>query len=270
MKAQALALIAFIFCLTAAQAKTVTGNGNIITKEVSVQSYDKIELGGSINYSGNSMGKKESPCFKYTQGKNSPLKITIDENLFPLLEIQSSHNCLTIRTDNNTQIRPTRFTIEGSSKELKEIDICNCLDFRAQNSIKGESLEIGISGSSDVVFEHPVQLRSCDFSISGSGDVRFSDLNCVELEGSVSGSGDIFLKGKAEKADYSVSGSGDISAYDFSVKKVECSVSGSGDAKVYATDDLDLSVSGSGEIKYKGSANVRQSKSGSGSIHRAN
>lgn len=270
MRTQALALIAFIFCLTTAHAETVNGNGKIVTKEVSVQNYDKIELGGNINHSGNSWGKQKSPCFNYTQGKNSSLKITIDENLFPLLVIQSKDNCLSIRTEKNTQIKPTQYLIEGSSIELRGIKISGSMDFRTQNSIKGENLDIKVSGSSDINFEHPVLLKSGEFVVSGSGDITSNDLNCVDLSCKVSGSGDIQLKGKVDRAKYSVSGSGDISAFGLSVKELDCSVSGSGDAEVYATDKMNLSVSGSGEIEYKGSATIHQSKSGSGSIRSVN
>lgn len=270
MKTQVVALIAFIFCITAANAETVVGNGRIITKEVSVAGYNKIHMGGNISSSRKMFSKQKSPGFFYTQGKDSPLKITIDENLFPLLVIESQNNCLSISTQKNVQIEPTQYKIEGSSKELVEIQTSGSLDFETQNAFKGENLKIRVSGSSDLVFAHPVRLTSGDFSVSGSGDITINDLTSQELTCMVSGSGDIDLKGKAEKAKFTVSGSGDISAFGFSPKQLDCSVSGSGDAKVYATERMNLSVSGSGEIEYKGPATVQQSKTGSGSIQKKN
>lgn len=270
MKTQVVALIAFIFCFMAANAKTVVGNGTIITKEVSVSSYDKIHLGGNINCSGRMFGKQKFPCFLYTQGKDTPLRITIDENLYPFLVIESKNNCLSIRLQQNTQIEPTQYKIEGGSRELVEIQTNGPMNFETQNAFKGENLEIRVSGSSDLVFAHPARLRSGDFAVSGSGDISFTDLICGNLDCLVSGSGDIDLKGKGEQADFTVSGSGDIEAFGFAPKQLDCSVSGSGDAEVYATDHMNLSVSGSGEIKYKGPATVQQSKSGSGSIRKSN
>ena len=260
MKTKLVAVIALIFCAFMAEASKVEGNGNIITKEISVDNYSEIELGGNIEYSGNN----------FWGNRSASLKITIDENLFPLLSIKSNNGRLAIRIQDGTRIKPTQYVIEGSSKTLKYLKTSGPMDFEAQNAFSEDQLEIKISGSSDVKFPHNVKLRLGEFSVSGSGDLVFEDLDCKNLTSKVSGSGDITLKGKADEARYSVSGSGDIKAYDLSVNDLSCSVSGSGDARVYAKDNMNLSVSGSGDIRYKGPANVNKSKSGSGSIQGAN
>ncbi|WP_297905989.1 head GIN domain-containing protein [uncultured Parabacteroides sp.] len=274
MKTRLLVAIAFIFCTLAAEASKVKGNGNLITKEISVDNYSEIELGGNIEYSGNNRwgnkGDKQFPIFKYTHGRNASLKITIDENLLSFLSIKSKNGRLSIRIQEGTRIKPTRYVIEGSSKNLRFIKTSGPMDFEAQNAFSEDQLEIKISGSSDVIFPHNVKLRSGEFSVSGSGDLVFENLSCKTLTSKVSGSGDITLRGKADEARYSVSGSGDIKAYDLSANNLSCSVHGSGDARVYAKDNMDLSVSGSGDIRYKGPAKVSKSKSGSGSIQDAN
>ena len=283
MKTKLVAVIALIFCAFMAEASKVEGNGNIITKEISVDNYSEIELGGNIEYSGNNFwgnrSNKKFPVFKYTHGRSASLKITIDENLFPLLSIKSNNGRLAIRIQNGTRIKPTQYVIEGSSKTLKYLKTSGPMDFEAQNAFSEDQLEIKISGSSDVKFPHNVKLRLGEFSVSGSGDLVFADLDCKNLTSKVSGSGDITLKGKADETyckvhDYrelsEKAGSGDIKAYDLSVNDLSCSVSGSGDARVYAKDNMNLSVSGSGDIRYKGPANVNKSKSGSGSIQGAN
>lgn len=50
MKTKLVAVIALIFCAFMAEASKVEGNGNIITKEISVDNYSEIELGGNIEY----------------------------------------------------------------------------------------------------------------------------------------------------------------------------------------------------------------------------
>ena len=95
MKTKLVAVIALIFCAFMAEASKVEGNGNIITKEISVDNYSEIELGGNIEYSGNNFwgnrSNKKFPVFKYTHGRSASLKITIDENLFPLLSVSYPH-----------------------------------------------------------------------------------------------------------------------------------------------------------------------------------
>lgn len=44
MKTKLVAVIALIFCAFMAEASKVEGNGNIITKEISVDNYSEIEL----------------------------------------------------------------------------------------------------------------------------------------------------------------------------------------------------------------------------------
>ena len=73
MKTKLVAVIALIFCAFMAEASKVEGNGNIITKEISVDNYSEIELGGNIEYSGNNFwgnrSNKKFPVFKYTHGQ---------------------------------------------------------------------------------------------------------------------------------------------------------------------------------------------------------
>ena len=106
MKTKLVAVIALIFCAFMAEASKVEGNGNIITKEISVDNYSEIELGGNIEYSGNNFwgnrSNKKFPVFKYTHGRSASLKITIDENLFPLLSIKSNNGRLAIRIQDGT------------------------------------------------------------------------------------------------------------------------------------------------------------------------
>ena len=76
---------ALILCAFSAEAVKVKGNGNVITKEIPVSEYDKLDLGGDVSVSKNGPwgGKNaDGPIFKYTHGKAATLTITMDENLF--------------------------------------------------------------------------------------------------------------------------------------------------------------------------------------------
>ena len=55
---------------------TIKGDGNIITKEISISDYDEISYVGKVN-------------LEYEQSTASPFfKITIDENILPHLDIK--------------------------------------------------------------------------------------------------------------------------------------------------------------------------------------
>jgi len=247
------------------------GNGRLITKEINVSDYEEIDFSGNISMnSGFSKGNKV-PVFYYSQQKGkSSLQITIDENLYPQLKIETTGKKLIISTiDRNSQIKPTRLEINGSSNKLRSINNTGCIDFIAQTPLNTDEMLVRITGSSDIRLEKTAKIDDCKISISGSGNFHAENLICDFMNSSVSGSGNISLKGEANRAEYRISGSGNINAYGFIVKDLECSVGGSGNLKVYASKNLNARTSGSGNIRYKGNASVTKSKTGSGGIDRA-
>ncbi len=271
MKMKGIALALCLFCVLSVNAATIKGNGNVITKEISISDFDIIETGGNISFDskGLSFKKKDGHTLNYSQqnGK-STLSITIDENLFPYLDIQSSNRKLSIKSTNRDKLHPTKFTIKASSKDLQKISLSGSMNFIVETPLKSDYLAISVSGAGDVILDKRADINSMVITISGAGDVKASNLYCKEFESKVSGAGDINLKGEAENARFSVSGAGDVSAYEFKAEDVSASVSGAGDVKVYANRTLDASVSGIGDISYKGNPEVKSKKSGMGSIRK--
>lgn len=266
-------LMILALCLSAcvSQAKLIEGNGHIVTREIPVEAFDRISVGGNIFSDGLFVdgGKKSRPEFRYSQEAREVLVVSVDENLFPLLRIQSENGELTIRTKDNERISPTRLVIEGGSARLKELGISGSTRFSCLTPFEGDRLDVSLSGSGQVEFPLATRLSMADLSVSGSGFVSMERLACELVDSHVSGSGSVRLKGEGPKIDYSVSGSGKVDGSDYRAKQGDCSVSGSGSIEVCASEELDLSVSGSGKIRYGGAASVRQSKSGSGSIQKA-
>jgi hypothetical protein len=250
-------------------AEKIKGNGNVITKEIPVSNFKHVAVGPGVECNGRFFSKKtyQSPVLNYTQTTGAfALSITMDENLFSYLEIKSSEDDLSVRTQKGIVINPSKLEINASSKELEKVTVSGCIDFVTANAFKSDRLDIGISGASDVKINHAAQIDQFSVSISGAGDLIAEQLACKELACNISGAGDIALKGKADRARFTVSGAGDIKAYDLIVKYLECKVSGSGDAKIMATETLDATVSGTGDIRYKGNARANTRISGFGDI----
>ena len=90
MKTKAFFFMVCIWLLTTngfAQ-NTIKGDGNIITKEISISDYDEISYVGKVN-------------IKYEQSNASPFfKITIDENILPHLDIKIKGKTLIIQPKN--------------------------------------------------------------------------------------------------------------------------------------------------------------------------
>jgi hypothetical protein len=167
---------------------------------------------------------------------------------------------------------------------------------------------ISVSGSGDVVGENKITASSLNLNVSGSGSLLLDADVSGDVEGDVSGSGDINLKGKcgsfdsdvsgsgkvelamaiAGTADFSVSGSGKIIASGSSdavktnisgsgkvlaanlqTNRCDVRISGSGDVEINVKNELDATISGSGTVSYKGNPNkVNSNASGSGSVRK--
>ena len=123
---------------------TIKGDGNIITKEISISDYDEISYVGKVN-------------IKYEQSNASPFfKITIDENILPHLDIKIKGKTLIIQPKNEKKyfngnsyglnLQPTVCEIKTSSRELKEISAVGGGEFIAKSPLKTDKLDISIAG----------------------------------------------------------------------------------------------------------------------------
>ena len=248
MRTRMMALFALIaFCAMPIEAKKVKGNGDIITKEISVS-------GGNPSY-----------VFGYTQGESASLRITIDENLYPYINVQVKNEELSISTENGTQLSPTRFKIEGTSKKLEKIKMSGCMDFVLRSALSGDDLEIIATRGSDVKMEQPINVSNCIIEATSGSDI-INDLTTRIIRGRASGGSDLKLTGKAENGEYSASGGSDIKAYDLILNQLECSASGGSDIYTHVTDYIKASASGGSDVHYKGSARSDTSTSGGSDI----
>lgn len=270
MKNGVLLFLALCLGACATPGKFIEGNGHIVTREIPIEAFDEIHIGPNLSASGFWSDNNQSrPEFRYSQEPRGFLVVTADENLFSRLDIRARDGELTIQTKDNVRIRPSRLLIEGGSERLSAVNVAGSARFSCMTSLEGDGLEVSVSGSGLADFPQSARLSDADLSVSGSGLVLMGQLACERVDGHVSGSGCVRLKGEGQSADYSVSGSGKVDGSGYQAKRGDCSVSGSGSVEVYASEALDLSVSGSGKIRYDGPASVRQSKSGSGLIQKA-
>ena len=96
---------------------TIKGDGNIITKEISISDYDEISYVGKVN-------------IEYEQSNASPFfKITIDENILPHLDIKIKGKTLII------QPKDEKKYFNGNSYGLN-------LQLGLAPSVRGETLDI--------------------------------------------------------------------------------------------------------------------------------
>ena len=112
-----LILIAGLLC--SCHINKVSGDGNVVSKEIPIKDYDEIQIEG------------ENVDFKYMQSDDVPyLKVETDQNIMDLLDINTDSKVLVVRPKNrHTGINPTRFIVITNSTALKEFKMAgggNC------------------------------------------------------------------------------------------------------------------------------------------------
>ena len=83
-------------CISKNARKGINGNKNIVTRTIQVDDFEEIHLGSNIESakSINPFNKKNRAICNYTQTDGaSSLEISMDENLFDLLDIENK-DCL--------------------------------------------------------------------------------------------------------------------------------------------------------------------------------
>ncbi|PIX10475.1 MAG: DUF2807 domain-containing protein [Flavobacteriaceae bacterium CG_4_8_14_3_um_filter_34_10] len=232
-------LFLFFFVITTQaqlRNKTVSGNGNVITKTIKTTDYDKIAVAGIY-------------FVTLVEGEEGQITIKGEENLLEVTIIEVNGNSLVIKTENNINLKPSRnnkIEVLVPVQSVSVISLAGSGDIRTENlNLKSEDMEV---------------------SLAGSGDIKLV-IETSNLLTKVAGSGDIELAGKATILTGKLAGSGDLNLFNLSTEKADVSIAGSGDIMVLCTEDLKARIAGSGDIVYKGNPRIKDTKTaGSGSI----
>ncbi len=135
-----------------------------------------------------------------------------------------------------------------SFKTLDALNGSGGSDITVDGSIKGNKLDLVISGGSD--FQGRVEMKDLDINASGGSD--------LDISGTVTNLG------------ISLSGGSDLDGFDLSSDICKLEASGGSDVNVTVNKELTAQASGSSDIVYKGSGVIKDMKSsGSSSIKKA-
>lgn len=240
-------LFSFLFCVTAvcAQTRRIKASGSYETKNIRIESFDKIKLLGS-------------PTVIYTQStdKKSTLKIYGSDNIIDLVDCTVSDGTLIVSFKKGTSIefgKQGRLKIMASSPALKDVHL---------------------QGSGDVILDSKVKCDNLSLTLQGSGDISGGEVTCAnDLSVTLQGSGDISIKNsvKAGNVALNLMGSGDIDIYNLTAGAAAATLQGSGDLKVKgvnAIGEVVVSLLGSGDLDFAGikGENVKAELNGSGDL----
>ena len=202
----------------------IEGSGNIITKEITVKSFDELNASGVFN-------------LLLSQGDKESLKIEADDNLMDLFIIENEGSTLKIKMKKNSNF--------NSKKQLKVYVTFKTL----------KSMDLGMVGgtSSDD------KLKFTDLKLKNQsvGSVSLNmTLQTLNLENQSVGS--VKLEGSAENAVVKNNSVGSINAGNFVVQKMDIENNGVGSATVNAEKELKYKDSFLGKVSNKGNATVKK------------
>jgi hypothetical protein len=166
-----------------------------------------------------------------TEVKNGKLSIWYEDN-----------KTLKLHTENR------RMKAYVSYKAINALTASGGSDVKVEGTIKGNDLELALSGGSD--FE---------------GKVDVSDLKV-----NASGGSDVDISGTTKKLDVDASGGSDVKGFDLSADVCNLEASGGSDITITVNKELSARASGGSDVHYKGNGTVREmNSSGSSSIKKS-
>ena len=208
----------------------IIGNGDFITSERNISSFEKIRSGGSADV-------------RFRMSQEYRVVITADSNLMEIVTTEVSGNTLRIGTKNGNY----------SFKKFQVDVYCPVLT------------GISISGSGSFNSDDKIITSVFESNVSGSGNIS-GTIECDNFSADISGSGDMAIVGTGNDSNIKISGSGNFNGIEFKTNNVTARISGSGDMSIWVLENINATVSGSGSIKYRGTPKINFNGSGSGKI----
>jgi len=202
----------------------IEGSGNVITKDISVKSFDELDASGVFN-------------LQLSQGDKETLRIEADDNLMDLFIIENEGSTLKIKMRKNSNF--------NSKKQLKVYVTFKTL----------KSMNLGMVGgtSSDE------KLKFADLKLKNQsvGSVSLNmTLQTLNMENQSVGS--VKLEGSADNAVVKNNSVGSINAGNFVVQKMDIENNGVGSATVNAEKELKYTDSFLGKVSNRGNATVKK------------
>lgn len=167
-----------------------------------------------------------------TQGDNESVHVEADPEDMEKITTEVNGGVLTISA---RELKGNKnVTIHVTAKEITSVDQTGSGNVTGRSLIKGQSLQLTITGSGNM-----------------SMDVGVNDLTV-----GLTGSGNLTLSGQTQDLKMRVGGSGNADALKLHAQKADVHVSGSGNAMVNVKGDLSGSLNGSGDIEFIGTPKI--------------
>jgi Putative auto-transporter adhesin, head GIN domain len=202
----------------------IEGSGNVITKDVAVQSFEELEAKGIFNVI-------------LTQGSKEAVKIEAEDNLQQLFEVKNEGKKLIVSMKKDSHFNShQKMIVYITFKNLKSMDLKMVGNLTTEGNLNFQDL-------------------SLENKSVGSVDLK---LAAQKLDIKNKSVGNLKLSGKANNAVIRTNSVGSIKASDFVVQTMDIDNDGIGSAEVNAAKELKVRESFLGKVRNVGAATAKK------------
>lgn len=178
------------------------------------------------------------------KGTVTSVSVTAPANLLPFIQTKVVGGNLIIEKDRCLRNRIDEIQIHVTMPEVKSLRI---------------------AGSGSIFTDELWTTESLYLDIAGSGKISGSFASHL-INTRISGSGDAELLGSTDNHNVIISGSGQVYGFNLECLNADVRISGSGHANILVRENLNARISGSGNIYYRGNPSVKVNVSGTGKV----
>lgn len=267
-------LLAALLTLTA-NAETVKGNGKIVTKDMDIHPYEAVKIDMSLTNNNGSWKRLfqsgNAPVethFNYRVDDKTTLQITIDENLYELLEVKVDDKTLLIKARKDYELAPTKFDLKGSSERLTSVDLSGNTIFTIESDLRDDRFAADLSTGCQLRSEKKLHAKECVIDASTGCVVNLSGMDCERLAVDASTGCTLELGGKAKVTSLDASTGSTVNAAKLQTETTNCDASTGSSISVHATLALNADATLGSTVKYTGDPITKIDTSLGGSVER--
>jgi len=214
--------------------ETLKGSGKVITKEINVADFSRVEAGQAF-------------LVEIVKGDAFSTKITIDDNLFP--EVMVVKEGTTLRIGFNTK---KSISQQGPSKV----------------SVTMPHLEgIKLSGASKATLKGFDSAKEFAAKLEGASQLA-GDMKAAKVNLALTGASKVKLQGSAKEGTLSATGASVLDLKDYNLASADARLSGASKATVTVLEKLDYNLSGASQLTIRGNPTLgKKGLSGASRVH---
>lgn len=181
------------------------------------------------------------------QGNSFSVVLEGDEDLLDAIKVRVTDGKLVISKPNWRLARNEKLYAYVTMPELEGVSVSGSGKVFNKGSIECDEVYFSVSGSGEIEFDS-FSADDIKMRVSGSGEISLEGEDADRADVSISGSGNVDADGlKFEEAMVKISGSGKCTIWV--TDAIKASISGSGDVYVKGDPNIDSRSSGSGKIR---------------------